>query len=75
MKNGYAVVWTGSGPRETYTIESMHRTLDAAEREADAILRSIRRVPGQQNCGSFHRVFRVEDGCIMEAASRIGYVY
>ena len=65
LKTGYAVVWTGSGPRETYEIQSMHRTLEAAYTRRDKILRGIRSVPGQQNCGSFSRVFRVEDGQIV----------
>lgn len=72
MKNGFAVVWTGSGSRE---IQSMHRTQDAAEKRAAKILRGIRRVPGQQTCGSFSRVFRVQDGQIMEEVSSIGHVH
>ena len=74
MKNGYAVVWTGGGVRETYTIRSMHRTQEAAEKQAAKTLRAIRRQPGQRNSGSFDRVFRIEDGQIAEQVSMIGQV-
>ncbi len=75
MKNGYAVVWTGGGAPETYRIQSIHRTQEAAEQKAARILRDIRNVPGQQSCGSFSRVFRVEDGQIMEEVSHLGHVH
>lgn len=69
MKNGYAVVWTGGGARETYEIESRHRTLAAAERRARKILAGNQRVNGP-NCGSFSRVFAIRDGRIAEEVGK-----
>ena len=63
MKNGYAVVWTGNGPG-TAEVQSYHRTQAAAEKRAALILRRIRRVPGQEHCGSFSRPARIVDGRI-----------